>query len=66
MDVKSFRKFVLEVVEKWIPILGLSDWDISVDFTERTDYAGCAADPTYERADISFNTKLLRKEIELR
>lgn len=60
MKINDFRKYVKQIKSYWIPIFGLSDWEIVLKFTERKDFATCYAQPEYEEAEIFINTKLLR------
>ncbi|MHA2027820.1 MAG: hypothetical protein ACW99Q_00405 [Candidatus Kariarchaeaceae archaeon] len=62
MTVTEFRKYVKEIVKYWLPIFGLSDWQITITFTERKDFATCHSQPEYEMATIHVNTRHLRRK----
>lgn len=52
------RKLVREVIDRWVPILGLSDWDITLNFASDNDGEWAARAHTlwqYKRATITAN-----------
>lgn len=57
------QRKLFKLVHRWVPILGLDQWDLSIDFTEKTHQATVEAKPEYEEAIIHFNLKRIRKEL---
>lgn len=59
----AIRKRVSRLVAKWVPILGLESWGLTVLFDEQKDLANCTVKGSYEEATIRFNLKRLRAEL---
>lgn len=58
------QRNLFKLVKRWLPILGLEQWDVSIDFSEKTHQATVEAKPEYEEAIVHFNMKRIRKELQ--
>jgi hypothetical protein len=57
------RARVHRLVAKWVPILGLESWGLSVTFDEPKHLATCDPRDAYEEAYIRFNLDRMRAEL---
>jgi hypothetical protein len=59
----AIRARVSRLVTKWVPILGLESWGLTVLYDEPKHLATCDPRDSYEEATIRFNLKRMRAEL---
>lgn len=60
---RDIRARVNRLVAKWVPILGLESWGLTVLFDEQKDLANCTVKGSYEEAIVRFNLHRMRREL---
>lgn len=63
MKPSALARRINRLIAKWIPILGLENWGITVRYDEPKAKATCDVEYSYEEATVNFNLKRIATEI---
>jgi hypothetical protein len=63
VTVAAVRLRIKKYTKRWVPILGLESWGLTVQFDEAKDLANCTVRPGYEEAVLKFNVERIRREL---
>lgn len=60
---RALRNRFDRLIAKWVPILGLESWGLTVLYNEPRYKATCKIEGSYEEATINFNLKRIAAEL---
>lgn len=59
------RRLILQLVERWVTPMWLTEWTVKVEFPTRMKYtATCTASPEYLQCVLSFNLQRMPDDLD--